>query len=91
MAWKPIEQLPAAKRKDVMRRIVAGEVPSYVDPQGRRRVWASRDKTPFWALDLVAKVRAEVSRLQRRPDAAPPNPPRDPTTRPRPWRPGALG
>ena len=54
-----------SKRRDVMRRIVSGEVPSYVNKRGQRMVWRGGDLEPFWALDLVARVRQEVANLQR--------------------------
>lgn len=65
MAWKPVDELDEAKRKVVLRRILAGEVASYVDEQGRRRVFVSGEPHPGWALDLVARVRQEVADMRR--------------------------
>ena len=65
MAWKKLGEIADSKRRTVMRRIVNGEVPSYVNERGERVVWRGGDLEPFWALDLVAKVRGEVANLRR--------------------------
>ncbi|RMG17225.1 MAG: hypothetical protein D6731_04470 [Planctomycetota bacterium] len=65
MAWKPISGLAPSAREELTRRILRGEVPSYVDERGERRVWMAGDLPPFWALDLVARVRQEVADLRR--------------------------
>ena len=65
MAWTKLSDLADLKRRAVMRRIVGGQVPSYVNERGERMVWQGGELEPFWALDLVAKVRDEVANLRR--------------------------
>ncbi len=65
MAWKKLGKIADSKRRAVMRRIVSGEVPSYVNERGERMIWRGGELEPFWALDLVAKVRGEVANLRR--------------------------
>ncbi len=63
--WKNLGHIDEPQREQIMRRIVRGEAPSYFNEQGERMVWAGSDLEPFWALDLVAKVRNEVANLRR--------------------------
>jgi len=65
MAWKPIDEINDAKRKSLMQRVLKGEVPSYLDEHGKRMVWMAGELPPFWALDLVARVRQEVADMRR--------------------------
>ena len=65
MSWKPIDGINDSKRKALMARILKGEVPSYVDEHGKRMVWMAGELPPFWALELVARVRQEVADMRR--------------------------
>lgn len=65
MAWKKLSDVTETKRPGLMRRVVRGEVPSYLNESGQRMVWQGGELEPFWALDLVAKVRGEVANLRR--------------------------